>query len=119
MTFPNPWGESPPGDADRDRAIRMACLHMAVHLAGAEGAGAFQEHPVGSSGLVTAVPRLDSVMDAAKRFHEFVETAPGISPHRVALEEIRDMLTGPDVMVQGEHLRQVRSVINGALGMGR
>lgn len=123
MTFPNPWGDHPPAEADRDRAVRMACLHMAIMLAthdhSADGAVVMEPGP---SGLMTARPARDpeAILSAAKQFHAFIEEQPGVSPHRVALEEIGALFERPSVLTVDPGLRdQVQALVRGALGLGR
>lgn len=120
MTFPNPWGEHPPAEADRDRAIRLSCLHMALHLH-AESGAVTQTEEDGPGGLIVAKPVRDhaAVIDTAKAFHEFVETSPGVSPHRVALEEIRRELGDQQEPGERAEIGNVRAIVRGALGLGR
>ena len=122
MTFPNPWGDHPPAEADRDRAVRMGCLHMAIMLATHDHSPDAGHEEPGPSGLMVFKPARDpeAILSAAKQFHAFIEEQPGVSPHRVALEEIGALFERPSVLTVDPGLRdQVQALVRGALGLGR
>jgi hypothetical protein len=116
-----PFGDQTP--STDVRGLRLAALHLASHALD-NGPTALPEPEATESGLlVAAIPtaeqKFTDVLMGAARYMEFIDKQGSVSAHTVALEEIRDMITGPSSMLAGDSLLRLRSVVNAALGLGR
>lgn len=113
-----PWGDQPP--TTDDRGLRLAALHLATHTLDQPTAPPEPE-ATGSGLLVVSITpaeqRFTDVLAGAARYMEFIDRQGSVSAHTVALEEIRNLISEPGF--SSDSLLRLRSIINGAMGLGR
>lgn len=116
----SPFGEAAAPDM-QEKAVRMACVHLAAHII-SEGAAPAITTEEGPAGLAIATDRstpaqkITDVIDGAGKLLAFIEKAGSVSPHTVALETIREIVGGETLPGEAAWCTQVRHVVNGALG---
>lgn len=111
MTYPF----APQPVAESDKGLRLAALHLAAHVL--DRPPVVAEESTTATGLavvkeISAAARIAEVINGGTAIMEFIERTGAISPHKVALETLRDMLDGSDNV----YAEPLRAVVRGALG---